>query len=252
VIKGESHRFVSNSFEDRSCPSQDCETVEDAREFLCRFLQSGDDLRRTIAVEMTQGGWGVPSPAMTHTDLITAAAREIASRRIQVVVVLPENPIIRFDDQASHDRSFDDVVFVNWAVASAFLAALPTDSQLIAALERALAHDSASAWVRNGRALQSASKTLGADRILDEVASLLAAGFLLLLPLDAARRAFRLVWRRPSMPRRSAAKSVGDAPRLAPLRAFLQRLRRRRRSLHRGLAASFPSQRHRIRPKLRR
>jgi hypothetical protein len=80
-------------------PVSGLRTVEDAREFLCRFQQSGADLRHTLAVKMTQGGWGVPSPAMTDTDLITAAAREIASRRIQVVEVLPENPIIRFDDQ---------------------------------------------------------------------------------------------------------------------------------------------------------
>lgn len=196
-------------------PVSGLRTAEDAREFLCRFQQSGGDLRHTLASEMTQGGWGVPSSAMTDTDLITAAAREIASRRTQVVAVLPENPIIRFDDRASHDGSPNDIVFLNPAVASAFLAALRTDSQVIAAIDRALAHDSGSPWVRNGRALESASKALGADRIRDEVARLLAAGFLLLLPLDSARRVFRLVWRRPSMPRRSAAKLTGDAPRLA-------------------------------------
>jgi hypothetical protein len=150
---------------------------------------------------------------VTDIDLINAAAREIASA-VSGGRVPGRNPIIRFDEQMPYGDSFGHVVFPNWTVAAAFLTASRTDSQTIAA--SAFAHGSASPWARKAHTPPTTLTAPGADWVPDEVARLLAAGFLMLVPLDPARHAFRLVRRRRfdgQRPRRSigCSKIIGEA-----------------------------------------
>jgi hypothetical protein len=186
-------------------------TPEDARAFLWRFMRSGAGLRRALAAEMAHEGWSVPSPAMNDIDLVTAAAREIAAWRLQVAVLLPGNPMIRFDP-CSNGGSLDDAAFVNETVAAAFLAALRTDRQATSAIDEAFAHRTTSPRAGTDRISQATPKPSGVTWIPEEVARLLATGALLLLPLDSARRAFRLIWRQRSWQANSSnATSAGSA-----------------------------------------
>jgi hypothetical protein len=144
--------------------------------------------------------------------MIAATAREIAAWRIQVGSLLPESPALIFDGHAPWGDSFADVVFPSLAAASTFVRSLRTESRAIAALDSAIAHEAAPASFRLGRGPRRAAETPGSERTWDEVAGLLAAGVLLLVPpgwmaFECRPLTFRLAWRRGATAGKPAAKN---------------------------------------------
>jgi hypothetical protein len=184
-------------------------TSDDAGRFLCRFRHGDASLRDALVKEATGGTFGT-SLGMTDTELIAATAREIAAWRIQVGSLLHEPPALIFDGQACWGDSFAGVVFPSSAAASTFVRSLRTESRAIAAIDSAIAHEAAPASVRRGRGPQQAAATPGSDRPWDEVAGLLVAGVLVLLPpgwmaFECRPLTFRFAWRRQMTSGNSAA-----------------------------------------------
>jgi hypothetical protein len=208
-------------------PLSGLRTTDDAGRFLCRFRHGDASLRDALVKETTGGTFGT-SLGMTDAELIAATAREIAAWRIQVGSLLPEPPALVFDGQASWGDSFASVVFPSVAAASTFVGSLRTESRAIAAIDSAIAHEAAPASVRLGRASRPAAATPGSERTLDEVAGLLAAGVLVLLPpgwmaFECRPLTLRLAWRRQMTAGNSAATYRRD--RAQPATAARPRLR---------------------------
>jgi hypothetical protein len=175
-------------------------TLDDAREFLAGFERVDAMLQRVLADAATQDGSLVFFERSTSADLVTAAARAIAARSLQVVTLLAEKPTLQFDEAEPYADPFDAVVFPDQAFATTFLTALPTDCRT--ALDRALRHEAAASRMRNTTALIAGPEA---------IATLLASGALLLRPVDLDLRIFRLVWRRVSTPAGSAGKGTSAA-----------------------------------------
>jgi hypothetical protein len=204
-------------------PLSGLRTIDDAGRFLCYFRHGDASLRDALVKETTRGTFGTSLGMMTDADLIAATAREIAAWRIQVGSLLPECPALIFDGQAPWGDSFADVVFPSLAAASTFVRSLRTESSAIAALDSAIAHEAAPASVRLGRGPRRAAETPGSERPWDEVAGLLAAGVLLLVPpgwmaFECRPPAFRLAWRRRAAGNSAAKDKRNTAQPAAPAR----------------------------------
>jgi hypothetical protein len=200
-------------------PVSGLQTIDDARGFLCLFRYCDADLRHALATEMTSAGCAALHQ-MGDAELITAAAREIAARRLPVGCLLPQSPVLLFDDHVPWGGSFDNVAFPSSSAASTLVAALRTDRRAVEAVDHALAYEGAPSLLRRGRATGAPSPTAGADGIPDEVAGLLANGTLLLVPVGATPLAttppaFRLAWRRGATSGSIAGRAWDAVPRRA-------------------------------------
>jgi hypothetical protein len=213
VSRGEMESIPRERVDTPFAPVAGLLTFEDACNFLRRFQGRDGRLRRTLAAESASLGRAFFIHRMSDVDLIAVAAREIAARWLQVGLFVPDRPTLLFDTAAPHSSYSDNVVFSNLTAASRFVASLRIDDRAITVLNQALTHDAAQEWLLNDRDSRAQSMIVGADRMMGRAARLLAAGALLLQPVNFLRSTFRLEWRR--RPTRSVQKAEEAAPRAA-------------------------------------
>jgi hypothetical protein len=182
-------------------PDARLRTVDDARAFLFRFRHDVYSFEHALKLELDQSRGLFPSGGMVQERLIDAVAQGIATRAITVASPLGKGPTIFFDEKRPYGGPFDAVGFPNASVAAAFVASLGDDTREATDLARALEHEAGEQWrYAEGHYLASSVAVqtptwANPDTRPARAATLLATGWLMLLPVGLGEHWFRWAWR---------------------------------------------------------